>query len=78
VTGSIIETDVLIGGPMDGRRIYVLDGQREVRMAREDGGHESYRRETIAGERLSFLVWKWESTSIDDALAALISGYRKP
>lgn len=75
MTEQVIKSDVLIGGPMDGRRIQVRDGQREIRMAREDGGYESYRQEMIAGERLSFLVWRWENTSVDEALSSLIISY---
>lgn len=78
MTREIIDTDVLIGGPLDGKRIQAVGGRREIRMATETGGAESYHREIIAGEAVDFLIWRWERISVDDAIGALIVGYSGP
>lgn len=78
MTREIIKTGVLIGGPRDGQRIEVRDGQTEIRMATADGSFESYLQEMIAGESVDFLVWRWQNLSVDDTIGRMIVGYSPP
>lgn len=76
---TIHDSNLLIGGPGDGRRIQARDGYPVLRVADEQtGAVSSYHRETLAGETAAYSLWRWEGLSLDATLEALLGGYREP
>jgi len=84
---TTIDTELFIGGAVDGRRLKVLHGSR-ARFSSDDHAASippgrytkpstaDYREAIIRGEAADYRIWVAEGTTIDEALQMLFAGYR--